>query len=807
MIPVRWNAERIYPVKAFSLAMLAVLIGSALPSGAGSQDLPLRIRFSLRSVTDGNWSDAKTWNPARVPRANDRVLVSRGTRVVYDAKSDDVIRLIQVVGTLAFARDRDTLLNVGVLKVQNSDTCTESGFACDFMEVNKAGEPQGAPAGGLPTLEVGTPDAPIPAEHRARIRLHYLEGMNKNDAPAVACCSARMEFHGAPMSRTWVELGADVAMGDKTVTLDEEVTGWRAGDEIIVTASKRGKQGRTFRNNPDGVTTEERRIEKIEGRKITVRRPFVHPHSGTGKGRSEVANLSRNVSVESADPDGVRGHTVYHRFSRGGISYARFAHLGKENVLGRYSLHFHVLGDTMRGTSVVGAAIVDSHNRWVTIHGTEYMVVRDCVGYRSVGHGFFLEDGSEVYNVLDRNLGVQAFDGRRLPNQVLPFDPNDGAAFWWANGRNTFVRNVACENDTYGFRFDSQNRSNFDSTLAVMMPDGRHEDVDIRTIPFYRFQDNESHTEGLYSFTLAGTDGVGPDTRHPHVVRDLNIWNTHYALRAQLPTMRIENVRIDRAAYGIYRPRFENHEYINLHIARTDTEPFNRGLDDRSAQHGKITVDGLTFEGLRRSGMPMIQISANNLGGEAESHFRNVKVTDDGNRRGRALVNLGGGPRLTPKTEKGVPVYIHDWYGKGRHAKIVSTRADDWKNDGVEYREDPPLTGDESRAGEVRDVPFPKLLDPVDDLPPATIVTWPRPGLTVTAKDGEVVIRGTTTDNGSTRRVIVNGIEAEDVDYNFHQWRVRLKGVACGPLKIRAHAVDAAGNVEKHAHEFTVSVK
>ena len=67
----------------------------------------------------------------------------------------------------------------------------------------------------------------------------------------------------------------------------------------------------------------------------------------------------------------------------------------------------------MRGSYVIGASIWDSGNRWLTIHGTNYLVVRDCVGYQSVGHGFFLEDGTEVYNVLDRNLAVQA-----LPRQA-----------------------------------------------------------------------------------------------------------------------------------------------------------------------------------------------------------------------------------------------------------------------------------------------------------------------------------------------------------------------------------------------------
>ena len=115
-------------------------------------------------------------------------------------------------------------------------------------------------------------------------------------------------------------------------------------------------------------------------------------------------------------------------------------------------------------------SIVDSHNRWITIHGTHYLLVRDCVGYKSVGHGYFLEDGTEVYNLLDRNLAVQAYQGPRLPLQALPFDPNEGAGFWWANGLNTFTRNVTTENDEYGYRYDMQKRRDFDTNLSIRQP-------------------------------------------------------------------------------------------------------------------------------------------------------------------------------------------------------------------------------------------------------------------------------------------------------------------------------------------------
>lgn len=165
--------------------------------------------------------------------------------------------------------------------------------------------------------------------------------------------------------------------------------------------------------------------------------------------------------------------------------------------------------------------IWDSANRWITIHGADYLIVRDCVGYQSIGHGFFMEDGTEQYNLLDRNLAVQAFHGKRLPKQVLGFDGNEGAGFWWANGRDTLVRNIACENDRYGFRFDIQPIRDRNAIRSIRQPDGSMKEIDVRTIPFFRFEDNESHSEGLYSFFFGeDPDGqVHGDRRHPSSAR------------------------------------------------------------------------------------------------------------------------------------------------------------------------------------------------------------------------------------------------------------------------------------------------
>jgi hypothetical protein len=158
-----------------------------------------------------------------VPTQGDRVLISHGTTIEYDAGSKDVICLIRVVGTLRCARDRDTELNVGLVKVQNSDARSESGFACDFRGANQAGEPSDAPGGSMPALLVGEPEAPILAEFTAKIRLHYLDGMSKDDTPAIACCSARLEFHGAPLKYPLAQLAADAKPGDNQIVLAEAV--------------------------------------------------------------------------------------------------------------------------------------------------------------------------------------------------------------------------------------------------------------------------------------------------------------------------------------------------------------------------------------------------------------------------------------------------------------------------------------------------------------------------------------------------------------------------------------------------------
>ena len=82
---------------------------------------PTKFRPLIRSVQGGRWSNAATWEGGRIPGPGTRVQVRAGHVVVYDIETKDPIRSIHVAGTLQFDPDRDTRLDVGLIKIQAGD--------------------------------------------------------------------------------------------------------------------------------------------------------------------------------------------------------------------------------------------------------------------------------------------------------------------------------------------------------------------------------------------------------------------------------------------------------------------------------------------------------------------------------------------------------------------------------------------------------------------------------------------------------------------------------------------------------------
>ncbi|MGH9772249.1 MAG: hypothetical protein ACRD4Q_11210, partial [Candidatus Acidiferrales bacterium] len=85
--------------------------------------------------------------------------------------------------------------------------------------------------------------------------------------------------------------------------------------------------------------------------------------------------------------------------------------------------------------NVKDSSIWDSMTRWIVIHGTQGVRLARNVGFRSIGHGYYLEDGTETGNQLYANLGVFARaavanvqNPRQVPGILTANDPDPKCA-------------------------------------------------------------------------------------------------------------------------------------------------------------------------------------------------------------------------------------------------------------------------------------------------------------------------------------------------------------------------------------------
>ena len=175
---------------------------------------------------------------------------------------------------------------------------------------------------------------------------------------------------------------------------------------------------------------------------------------------------SGSVNRDPASQQHFGGHTMIMRCDlcagvggRGRFANVEFWRMGQDRAegLGRYPVHFHMLKEQGEGQYVRNCSFHDTFNRAITIHGTDSVVVRDNVGYRNQGHAVFLEDGSEMYNVIDRNLMIETV--RPEPgDEVIPsdnsmsdFQDRSPSCFWITNPHNQVTDNVAAGTRGSGF--------------------------------------------------------------------------------------------------------------------------------------------------------------------------------------------------------------------------------------------------------------------------------------------------------------------------------------------------------------------
>src|SRR5205823_2348959 len=328
----------------------------------------------------------------------------------------------------------------------------------------------------------------------------------------------------------WSRAVANAPAGTMTLTVADDLTGWKAGDRIIITSTRKPEilagctatdpfHFGTFDTVLESLTCidqstmqdEDNVIRAVTGNTITLAAPLIYGHLGTFPRQAAVGNLTRNVIVTSLTPDARRGHvhmatnvvnssTGIQPVSR--ISDAAFIQLGRPEAGSYGGPHFHMQGNAP-GNYLKRSVIYDSANVWVRVHQSNFLTIQDNIGYQSRGNGFSTEDASEVFNTFDHNLGVAATQqpaASTNPNDVT--DENEGAVFWLNNARNIVTNNMAADS-VYGFRYHAPVNPNkvlalADATGILQAP------IDITKVELLRDQGNTA-TGNI----RAGIDVVG----------------------------------------------------------------------------------------------------------------------------------------------------------------------------------------------------------------------------------------------------------------------------------------------------------
>jgi hypothetical protein len=230
---------------------------------------------------------------------------------------------------------------------------------------------------------------------------------------------------------------------------------------------------------------ERRTIAAISGNTITLNEALEYMHFGQitfdVDQRGEVGLLSRNIKIQASEDAAESyfgGHIMAMVTSKMYVDGVELNRMGQHLELARYPIHWHLIGDA-QGQYIKNAAIHDTFNRCVTVHGTNDLRIENNVTYNIVGHCFFMEDGIESGNEFVKNLAIQVkchptmecvpnnlaangeIDGNRQELRRISFSgehtllPSDNtvAAYWITNPGNSYIDNVAAGSDQIGFWF------------------------------------------------------------------------------------------------------------------------------------------------------------------------------------------------------------------------------------------------------------------------------------------------------------------------------------------------------------------
>lgn len=391
----------------------------------------------ISPVSNGSWQDPSIWPGVELPGSSDEVVIPVGFTV--GLTGNIAVKSITVNGTLS------------AISASSIDLQTE------WISV----------MGSNAFFEIGTASTPFISS--CTITLTGLDDgddiMGMGDKFIGAMSGGQIEIHGQ-QKVSWNNLGADVNSGTNQITMATPVD-WTVGDEIVIVSS-------SF----DWEEAEQRTITaiSIDSLTLTLNTPLNYPHSGTTNTytrssdnktwtadlRAEVGLLTHNITIQgdaNSLTNGFGGHMMCMPNSTMNASSIELYRMGQKGSLGRYPWHWHHVHLAGAGQYFKNSSVHHSFNRGITIHGTSYVNVENNFFYDHIGHGVFLEDGSERFNTIKNNIVL--LSKRPLPGEELTASDNElneaqnrtPSSFWITNPNNYFEGNVAAGTQGTGYWF------------------------------------------------------------------------------------------------------------------------------------------------------------------------------------------------------------------------------------------------------------------------------------------------------------------------------------------------------------------
>jgi hypothetical protein len=422
------------------------------------------------------WSKKTTWGGNDPPMTGDSVVVTKGEHIVLDI-SPPLLELVILQGTLAFDDSQDLMFNASYI----------------FIHGGK--------------LQVGTESQPFLHEAYITIhgtRASY--EIPVYGAKCLGVRNGILDLHGRPDVK-WTRLASTAFVNQTFIDLREPVQ-WRPNDLIVIASTSFDQEeaepmrvARLTNNGYRVILTKPLKHEHL-GDGWSESGYSSHPESCTavdpadndacaaadlsndnpklseaecwavGEGRciyhsgrgwaengehipeysAEVGLLTSNVRVSGNMPvskiEQFGTQVVLHargdNSAVGRLSFIEVYNSGQGLKLGKYPVHFHMIGD-VSASYVRGISIHHVFNRAIAIHGVQNLRVQNNFIFDARGHAVFLEDGTETGHLIEHTAVIVT-----RPVWSLLLVDQSPAAFWIVNPDNT-VRDCAATSSHYGF--------------------------------------------------------------------------------------------------------------------------------------------------------------------------------------------------------------------------------------------------------------------------------------------------------------------------------------------------------------------